>query len=144
MVLAASYPPLQKTQGRGTHNLETGKRNLQRVGHPPNQITAAGMTPYEQLTVNGQVVVTYATFSTPTTTTSGGLFNDVPVGACFASIPPNNYCAPTITQNFEVISNAVTFPITTTATQGECYDTVTVSGTGNPTGKNFSYNLGTP
>ena len=80
----------------------------------------------------------------PTTTGSGGTFNDIPVGACFASIPPNNACASPITQNFQVIANGATFPITTIATQNECYDTVGVSGTGNPTGKNFSYSLGTP
>ena len=28
MLSAASCPPLQKTQGRGTHSFETGKENL--------------------------------------------------------------------------------------------------------------------
>lgn len=109
-----------------------------------NQIVAAGMTPEEQLTVGGKVILTYATFSTPQTTAANGLFNDVPVGACFSSIPPTNLCAAAITQNFQLMSNGATYAITTTATQSECYDTVTVSGSGNPTGKDFSYNLGTP
>jgi hypothetical protein len=35
MVRAASCPPLQKTQGRGTHSFGTGSRKTERVGHPP-------------------------------------------------------------------------------------------------------------
>jgi hypothetical protein len=37
MVQAASYPPLQKAQGRGTHNSGAGRENTERVGHPPRQ-----------------------------------------------------------------------------------------------------------
>jgi hypothetical protein len=35
MVSAASYPPLQKTQERGTRSFETGRRELKGMGHPP-------------------------------------------------------------------------------------------------------------
>ncbi len=36
---AASYPPLQKTQGRGTHSLEAGSQNrIERLGHPPDTL----------------------------------------------------------------------------------------------------------
>ena len=35
MVLAASYPPLQKTQERGTHSLEMGKKKQIRKVAPP-------------------------------------------------------------------------------------------------------------
>ena len=109
-----------------------------------NQVFAAGMTPQEQLTVQGKVVQTYANFSTPVTTASNGLFDDVPVGACFASPPKPGYeeCAYPITQNFQVIYNGKTFPINTVTTQLECYDGVRVSATGNPT--NFTYTLGNP
>jgi hypothetical protein len=34
MVQAASYPPLQKAQGRGTQNSGTGRTNT-KGGHPP-------------------------------------------------------------------------------------------------------------
>jgi hypothetical protein len=36
MVSAASYPPLPKAQGRGTHGIETGKmeNDSEKVGHP--------------------------------------------------------------------------------------------------------------
>jgi hypothetical protein len=36
MVSAASYPPLQKTQGRGTHSSGTGKTTRGTLGHPPS------------------------------------------------------------------------------------------------------------
>ena len=96
--------------------------------------------------MGGKVVVTYATFSTPVATAGGGLVDDVPVGACFADQPPPNteVCASLITQNFQVIYQGKTYPITTVATQLECWDGVRVSGTGNPVGKNFTYTLGTP
>jgi hypothetical protein len=35
LVQAASYPPLQKAQGRGTQNSGTGRKNTERAGHPP-------------------------------------------------------------------------------------------------------------
>ena len=35
MVSVASYPPLQKTQERGTRSFETGRRELKGMGHPP-------------------------------------------------------------------------------------------------------------
>ena len=38
MAQAAWCPPLQSTQGRGTHNSETGRKNTERVGHPPVRI----------------------------------------------------------------------------------------------------------
>ncbi len=40
LALAASYPPLQKTQGRGTHSLGTGSgNNIESPGHPPKHRT---------------------------------------------------------------------------------------------------------
>ena len=43
MVSAASYPPLQKTQGRGTHSLDTGSENrIERPGHPPQAVVEQG------------------------------------------------------------------------------------------------------
>ena len=38
MVQAASYPPLHRTQERGTHSAGTGREN--RKGHPPMQMAA--------------------------------------------------------------------------------------------------------
>jgi hypothetical protein len=37
MIQAASYPPLQRTQGRGTQSSGTGKvkKRVGRAGHPP-------------------------------------------------------------------------------------------------------------
>jgi hypothetical protein len=111
------------------------------------QMTVSGMTPMEQVTVNGQKQP-YATFSTPVTTLADGLFDDVPVAACFSSIPPVSKDACGIpVQNFQVVYNSVTYPITTVVTQLECYYGVRVSSTGNPTtptNKNFSYTLGSP
>lgn len=111
-----------------------------------NQISVAGMTPEEQLTVQGKVVLTYAPFATPQTTGGDGLFEDVPVGACFSSPPAKGkeICAYPITQNFQVILNGRTYPITTVSTQLECYDGVRVSATGNQTGRDFTYTLGNP
>src|SRR5450432_1091518 len=46
MVPAASYPPLQRTQGRGTQSSGTGKNERdRRVGHPPSfeTVAATGM-----------------------------------------------------------------------------------------------------
>jgi predicted nucleotide-binding protein len=37
MVQAASYPPLQRTQERGTHCSGTGSENLGNPGHPPDR-----------------------------------------------------------------------------------------------------------
>ena len=43
MVQAASYPPLQRTQGRGTQSSGTGKAKKRggRAGHPPHRIGPA-------------------------------------------------------------------------------------------------------
>jgi len=42
---AASYPPLQKTQGRGTRSFETGKKNRsERTGHPPEHSAGKPVT----------------------------------------------------------------------------------------------------
>src|SRR5260370_6260286 len=35
MVQAASYPPLQRKQGRGTHRSRTGSENTKSRAHPP-------------------------------------------------------------------------------------------------------------
>ncbi|MGA7924436.1 MAG: hypothetical protein WCA20_00400 [Candidatus Sulfotelmatobacter sp.] len=123
-----------------------GSVHYQVLDQDGNQLMIAGMTPEEQLTVNGVVVLTYSTFSTPVTSGTDGLFDDVPVGACFPSVPPPNmeYCGNPITQNFEVVYNNSTYSIATVSTQLECYDGVQVSGTGNPSSKNFTYTLGNP
>lgn len=111
-------------------------------------MAVAGMNPQEQLTVNGKVVQTYKSFSTPVTTAADGLFDDVPVGACFSSIPAvgSDFCS-TVTQNFQVVYRNVTYPIKTTVTQLQCYRGVRVSAAGNPTtptNKNFTYTQGNP
>jgi hypothetical protein len=124
----------------------TGSVHYQVLDAAGGQIVASGMTPYEQLSHSGMVYQAFATFSTPTTTIANGLFDDIPVGFCSSAIPPQgqDICAALITQNFQVVVGTTTYSITTVSTQWECYYGVTDSGTGNPTGKNFSFTLGNP
>jgi hypothetical protein len=129
--------------------LFAGSVHYQVLSQDGTQMAVAGMTPEEQLTVNGKVVQTYKTFSTPVATGADGLFDDVPVGACFNAIPPVSGpdACQTVIQNFQVSYGSATYAIKTTATQLQCYRGVRVSATGNPTSptnKNFTYTLGNP
>ena len=50
MVSAASYPPLQKTQGRGTHSFEMGnKKRTERPGHP----SSGSRSEHSRIVLNG-------------------------------------------------------------------------------------------
>jgi hypothetical protein len=124
-----------------------GSGHYQVLAQDKSQIQVAGMTPQEQVTLNG-TVHPFANFSTPVTTAANGLFDDTPIAACFPSLPPagQDVCASPV-QHFQIIFNGVTFPIQTVTTQLECYHGVRISATGNPTtptNKNYSYTVGTP
>ena len=125
-----------------------GSVHYQVLDQTGTQMAVAGMPPEEQLTVGGKVVQAYANFSTPVTTSASGLFDDVPVGACFSALPPagQDVCQ-TVVQTFEIVYNNLTYQISTQTTQLQCDHGVKVSATGNPTSpsnKNHSYTLGTP
>jgi RHS repeat-associated protein len=82
MVTAASYPPLQKTQGRGTPSFAMGKRNAtERVGHPPDAFTYdpnTGRMASYTFSVNGQTDVGALTWNTNGTLNQLKITDNIP------------------------------------------------------------------
>jgi hypothetical protein len=75
-----------------------------------NAISVAGLTPEESVSQNGSAYSAFKSFATPSSTTSSGTFEDIPLGTCFSVPPPPNRCIP-VAQKFQILVPGVGIPL---------------------------------
>src|SRR2546423_7553572 len=89
-------------------------------------MAAAGYTPQEHFTVNGNSAFAgFRSFATPPTTDSNGRFLDIPVGTCFDPAPSANVCVDVV-QTFNIAVDSVTYSIGTVTTRRDCVQGIRV------------------
>ncbi len=83
MVSAASYPPLQKTQERGTHSFESGKKNHGKAGPPARISLMLLVIPTCDEIIDGEYVLDSVLENLAFQGTCTQLLNSSGGGSCF-------------------------------------------------------------
>jgi hypothetical protein len=110
----------------------------------PMQIS--GVTPQELVCTSAFGCQTsYHTFSTPSSTTTAGTFNDTPIGTCFGPpVPTTNAClTATVKYQAYIFGPTNSYPITTASSRNDCVQGEKDQISGNPTAYNQTYTTGT-
>jgi hypothetical protein len=129
--------------GAGGTFINVSDQVLDQNGNPMN---ISGITPQE-LVCNSVFGCQsgYNLFSTPPSTTPSGTFNDTPIGTCFGPpAPPTNECV-TVSVKYQayIFGPTNNYVIATVSNREDCVQGEQDQISGNPTGYNQTYKIGT-
>jgi hypothetical protein len=111
-----------------------------------NLMQISGVTPEELVCIAGSGCQTsYHTFSTPPSSTTGGAFNDTPIGTCFGPPAPTTNMCVTVSVKYQayIFGPTNNYPITTVTNRTDCVQGEQDQISSNPTGYNQTYKSGT-